>query len=411
MCDMETPYRPRELGGAVRAALDDLPVVVVTGLRQTGKSTFLQKEPGLERRRYLTLDDLETLDAARRDPEGLVAGAEAMTIDEVQRAPDLLLAIKREVDRDRRPGRFLLSGSANLALVGTVSESLAGRAVALTLHPFTLREIEGWRAEMPFLRGLFERRRPPDVPARPLSDEGLLRGGLPVVCLRQVKDAALWFRGYEQTYLERDVRQISRISDIVAFRNLLKLTAFRTGQVLKVSELGRDAKMNAETVGRHLGVFEASFVTTRLPPYLGNRASRVIKSPKLYVTDSGLAAHLWGITTADELADEPGRGALVETFVAHNLAGILEARWPGARLAYWHVQGRHEVDFVIEVGREVMAVEVKSGPRPKESDLSSLRAFMARTPQCRLGVLAHGGRTIARMGEKLWSLPIGTLLR
>jgi predicted AAA+ superfamily ATPase len=408
---MKTGYRPRELGNAVRGALDDLPVVVVTGLRQAGKSTFLQKEPGLHPRRYLTLDDLDTLEAARRDPEGLVAGAEALTIDEVQRAPDLLLAIKREVDRDRQPGRFLLSGSANLALLGTVSESLAGRAVALTLHPFTLREIEGWLEETPFLRRLFEQGDPPDVPVHPVSDDDLLRGGLPVVCLRQVKDAALWFRGYEQTYLERDVRQISRISDLVAFRNLLKLTAFRTGQVLKVSELARDAKMNAETVGRHLGVFEASFVTTRLPPYLGNRASRVIKSPKLYVTDSGLAVHLWGITTTAALAGEAGRGALVETFVAHNLAGILEARWPEARLAYWHVQGRHEVDFVIEVGREVMAVEIKSGPRPKESDLSSLRAFVDRTPHCRLGVLAHGGGAVARMGEKLWSVPIGALLR
>jgi predicted AAA+ superfamily ATPase len=408
---METRYHPRELGGAVREALGNLPVVVVTGLRQTGKSTFLQREPGLEQRRYLTLDDLETLEVARRDPEGLVAGAEALTIDEVQRAPDLLLAIKREVDRDRRPGRFLLSGSANLALLGTVSESLAGRAVALTLHPFTLREIEGWLAETPFVRRLFELGEPPDVPAHPVSDEDLLRGGLPVVCLRQVKDAALWFRGYEQTYLERDVRQISRISDIVTFRNLLKLTAFRTGQVLKVSELARDAKMNAETVGRHLGVLEASFVTTRLPPYLGNRATRVIKSPKLYVTDSGLAAHLWGIATPAALASEAGRGALVETFVAHNLAGILEARWPGARLAYWHVQGRHEVDFVIEIGREVMAIEIKSGPRPKGSDLSSLRAFMSGTPHCRMGVLAHGGRSIARMGERLWSVPIGALLR
>jgi len=140
---MVTAYRRRELGDAVRSALADLPVVVVTGLRQAGKSTFLQQEPGLERGRYLTLDDLETLEAARGDPEGLVAGAEEFTIDEVQRAPDLLLAIKREVDRDRRPGRFLLSGSANLALLGTVSESLAGRAVALTLRPFTLREIEG----------------------------------------------------------------------------------------------------------------------------------------------------------------------------------------------------------------------------------------------------------------------------
>ncbi|MCP3981053.1 MAG: ATP-binding protein [bacterium] len=388
-----------------------MPVVVVTGLRQAGKSTFLQKEPGLERRRYLTLDDLETLEAARRDPEGLVAGAEALTIDEVQRAPDLLLTIKREVDRDRQPGRFLLSGSANLALLSTVSESLAGRAVALTLHPFTLREIEGWLGETPFLRRLFERGAPPDVPTHQVSDDDLLRGGLPTVCLRQVNDHALWFRGYEQTYLERDVRQISRISDIVAFRSLLKLTAFRTGQVLKVSELARDAKMNAETVGRHLGVFEASFVTTRLPPYLGNRASRVIKSPKIYVTDSGLAAHLWGIATTAALAGDTGRGALVETFVAHNLAGILEARWPQARLAYWHVQGRHEVDFVVEVGREVMAIEVKSGARPRESDFSSLRAFMSRTPHCKLGVLAHGGRAVARMGECLWSVPIGALLR
>jgi len=406
-----TDYRPRALAHLVRDALTELPVVVVTGLRQAGKSTFLQQEPGLAERRYVSLDDFAQLAAARSDPEAFVHTDEPVTIDEVQRCPELLLTIKREVDRARRPGWFLLSGSANLALLGNVSESLAGRALYLTLHPFTRRELQGTFHTAPFLKKLFDKGVPPraSVSANIQFTE-MLRGGLPPVSLGHVRQPTLWLRGYEQTYLERDVREMSRVGDLVSFRTFLHLTALRTGQVLSLSELGRDAKLNAATTARYMSLLEASFVVTRLPPYLANRASRLIKSPKLYLSDVGLAGYLVGFDPSHSPTSDALGGALLETYVAQNLAGILSAEWPEARLAYWHVQGRHEVDFVIEIGRSTIAIEVKAAGRWQERDLAGLRAFLDKTPSCRAALLAYSGAETVQLAERLWAVPLPIIL-
>ncbi len=408
-----TAYRPRGLGRLVRNALVEMPVVVVTGLRQAGKSTFLQHEEGIAGRRYTSLDDFAQLAAARSDPEGFVRSDEPLSIDEVQKCPELLTAIKREVDRERRPGRFLLSGSANFALLRGISESLAGRALYLNLHPFTRRELHGRGrfAAAPFIRSVFEDGAPPKL-ATPqgITPTEVLAGGLPPVCLEPARRPALWFKGYEQTYLERDVRELARLGDLISFRNLLHLAALRTGQVLAISELGRDAKLNATTTARYLSLLEASFVVTRLAPYLANRASRLIKSPKLYIADSGLAAHLAGLDGTRLKPGDPMWGALLETYVAQNLAAILEADWPEACLGYWHVQGRHEVDFVVETGGNTLAIEVKAAARWAERDLAGLRAFLDKTPRCRAALLAHGGSDSVKLGDRLWAVPLATIL-
>lgn len=406
-----TDYRPRAIGRLTRDALAELPVVVLTGLRQSGKSTFLQHERGFGRRRYRTLDDPAQLAAARSDPEAFVRSDAALTIDEAQKCPELLVAVKREVDRTRAPGRFLLSGSANFALLRGITESLAGRALYLTLHPFTRRELAGRLAPAPFIRRSFESGAPPGRAAPGgVEPRAVLEGGLPPVCLGQARRPALWFRGYEQTYLERDVRELSRIGDLVPFRNLLQLAALRTAQLLSVSELGRDAKLNAATAARYLGVLEASFVVRRVAPFLANRASRLIKSPKLYLSDSGLASHLAGVDEPRLAAGDPMWGALLETYVAQNLAAILDADWPDARLGYWHVQGRHEVDFVIESGRDCLAIEIKAASRWHERDLAGLRVFLDRTPRCRVALLAYAGAEVVQLGERLWAVPLAGLL-
>lgn len=406
-----TTYRPRSLARPVREALADMPVVVVTGLRQAGKSTFLQNERGLKGRRYVTLDDFAQLEAARSDPEGFVHGDEPVTIDEAQRCPELLLAIKREVDRARQPGRFLLSGSANFGLLRGITESLAGRALYLTLHPFSRRELAAGPSRSPFVRRTFEDGSPPKSAAgERISPHDVLAGGLPPVCLAHVRRQETWFKGYEQTYLERDVRELTRLGDMIPFRNLLRLAALRSAQVLTVSELARDAKLNAATAARYLSVLEASFVVRRLPPYLSNPASRLIKSPKLYLSDSGLCAHLAGFDAVPKPTADRMWGALVETYAAQNLSAILESEWPQARLAYWHVQGRHEVDFVIEVARDTLAIEVKAAPRWDRHDLAGLRAFLENTPHCRIALLAHGGTDTVKLGDRLWAVPLEKLL-
>jgi predicted AAA+ superfamily ATPase len=406
-----TPYLPRELSHLVAAGLAALPAVVVTGLRQAGKTTFLQQDPALRGRRYLTLDDFATLQAARSAPEALVAGEEPVTIDEVQRSPELLLAVKREIDRRRAPGRFLLSGSANLALLDGVSDSLAGRALYLTLHPFSRRERLGRLGDLPILLQILDGAPPPprlDVP--PLAADEVLDGGLPPVALGDAASRGLWFLGYEQTYLERDVRDLSQVADIVSFRNLLHLAALRTGQLLNQSDLARDARLPATTAARYLGLLEASFVVSRLPPHLKSRAARLIKSPKVLMTDSGLAAHLTAVHDLSPTADERLRGALFETFVGQNLAALLGAHRPQARLEYWSVQGRHEVDFVVSEGRNTVGVEVKAATRFGERDLTGLRAFAASTPGVRAGILAYNGSETLPVGDRLWAVPLAVLL-
>lgn len=404
-----TGYLPREITPRLERALRQLPVVVLSGLRQSGKSTLLQNESGLARgHTYRTLDDFATLTAARDNPESLLE--EATILDEVQRCPELLVALKRSVDDQRRPGRFILSGSANLALLGHVSETLAGRAGYFTLHPMTRREQRGTTAQVPFLVRFFSSLDLPSGKADAVTENEVLRGGLPPACLSAADDVAEWFRGYVQTYVERDVRQLSQITDLVAFRTLAQLAALRTAQVLVISTMARDAKLIAVTAGRYLDLLEASFLIRRLPPFLKNRTSRLVKSPKLHFTDSGLAAHMAGITTLEPGHDDMLRGTLFETYVAQNLAALLEAHLPDAQMGYWHEQGRHEVDFVIEAGRKVFAIEVKAATRWNESDLSGLRVFLGRTPACVAAVLAYNGKEAVKLDDRLYAIPLGHLL-
>lgn len=403
-----TVYRKRDIAGAVLNALDDMPVVAVTGMRQTGKSTFLQTEPGLHRRRYVTFDDLAQLAAAKEAPDRFIDTEEPLTINEVQKCTEVLSAIKKHVDRKRKPGRFLLSGSANFAVLKGITESLAGRAVYFTMHPFTRREISGAATGRPFLKKLLESGKPAQAKdVLPVLDDDVLTGGMPSVCLGEVKNRDLWFKGYEQTYLERDIRQFSRMDNIILFKNLMELTALRTGRLLSPSEIGRDAKLNAVTTSRYISLMEASFLAYRLTPYLKNRSSRVIKSPKMYFSDSGLACYLAGVKT---MKTDPSRGAMFETYVAQNLSGIIDALMPDASLHFWNVQGRYEVDFVVESGRKSVALEVKMAARWSERDLVGLRAFLASTPSCVAGVLAYNGTETAPLGEKLWAVPLSTVL-
>lgn len=278
---------PRLAASALAPRLGVMPAVVVTGARQTGKSTLVEHLlPGT--RRYHSLDDLDVLEAARRDPDSLLGGQQPITLDEVQREPRLLLAVKRAIDRDRRPGRFLLTGSANLLLMRRVAESLAGRASYLTLWPMTQRELAGgarcgsWSdlLTLPAAEWLdalmAEQATATDwrVAAR--------RGGYPTPALQLTTTAerGIWFDGYVRTYLERDLQALSSITALPDFRRLMRATCLRLGQLLNQTELGRDAALPQPTVHRWLNLLEASYQLVRLPAFADNRTKRLIKTPK-----------------------------------------------------------------------------------------------------------------------------------
>jgi len=406
-----TDYFNRDLSSPVLEAVGEMPVVVITGLRQTGKTTFLQRQPGFGQRRYVTFDDFAQLEAAKSDPDGFVSDEEPLTIDEAHKCPEIFTAIKKSVDKKREPGKFLLSGSANLGLLKGISESLAGRSIYFVMHPFNRREMTRKIAKQSFLENFFETQEIIKTKdPRPIQAEDILNGGMPIICLGEVKNRFLWFKGYEQTYLERDVRELSRIDNIIAFRNLLHLTALRTGKLLSPSELARDAKLPVATVSRYLSLFETSFIITRLNPYLKNRASRLIKSPKLYLSDSGLACYLTGLNRIEFTSSQPLTGSMFETYIAQNLLSLIQGRWPSACLYFWSVQGRNEVDFIIEVNNHCIALEIKSGTRWQERDLSGLKAFLTATPHCKAAILGYNGTEIVKLGDKIWALPLSLIL-
>ena len=395
---------PRLVDDALAARLRVMPAVVVTGARQTGKSTLVEQlVPG--DRRYRSLDDFDVRDVARRDPEALLGGDDPLTLDEVQRLPGLLTAVKRAIDRDRRPGCFLLTGSANLLLMRQASESLAGRASYLTLWPMTRRE----------QLGLASAGRWDDLLAAPENewrdllaagddlDEDwqalALRGGFPTPALELTTpaDRAIWFDGYVRTYLERDLQDLASISALPDFRRLMQAACLRVGQLLNQTELGRAVGLPQPTVHRWLNLLETSYLLVRLPAYAANRTKRLVKSPRVYWADTGVALHLGATAPV---------GAHLENLVLHDLLAWRDARADRAELAYWRTTIGEEVDFVIEAGGKLLPIEVKATAKPRLADCAHLRTFRQEYGRkARAGLVLHTGRTVEWLTPDVLAVP------
>jgi len=395
---------PRLVDEALDARLRVMPAVVLTGARQTGKSTLVGKlVPG--ERRYRSLDDYDVRDAARRTPEALLGGDEPLTLDEVQREPGLLPAVKRAIDRDRRPGRFLLTGSANLLLMRQVSESLAGRASYLALWPMTRREQLGlgragrWEEILATSdtewRDLLACGDEPEEDWRALAS----RGGFPTPSLELTTpaDRAIWFDGYVRTYLERDLQDLASISALPDFRRLMQAAGLRVGQLLNQTELGRDVGLPQPTVHRWLNLLESSYLLLRLPAYAVNRTKRLIKSPRLFWGDTGVSLHLGAASPT---------GAHLENLVLHDLSAWRDARVERVELSFWRTTIGEEVDFVIEAGGRLLPVEVKATANPRLGDCAHLRTFREEYGRkARAGLLLHTGRTVEWLAPDVLAVP------
>lgn len=396
---------PRLVETALAERLRVMPAVVVTGARQTGKST-LAAERTAGARRYSTLDDLDVLDAARRDPEALVGGSGAVTLDEIQREPGLLAAVKRAIDRNRKPGRFLLTGSANLLLMHQVSESLAGRASYLTLWPMTRREQLG-QGRAGRWDELLAARDEDWLEVLSAGDEEpedwralVRRGGFPTPALQleSSRERAIWFDGYVRTYLERDLQNLAAIAALPDFRRLMRAACLRLGQLANQTEIGRDVALPQATVHRWLNLLETSYLLVRLPAYAVNRTKRLIKAPKLYWGDTGVALHLTEL-------EEPS-GAHLENLVLNDLLAWRDARLERAELAYWRTASGEEVDLVIEVGGRLIPIEIKASARPRLSDAAHLRSFRQEYgKKARAGLLLHTGDSMEWLAPDVLAVP------
>ena len=399
---------PRTAETLVERALATMPVVVLMGARQTGKSTLARMLPRADRRSYVTLDDFDVLEQARTAPSDLVRRAPLLTLDEVQREPDVLLAVKGAVDEDRprRPGRFLLTGSTNLLLMTRVSETLAGRATYVPLWPFTRREQLGlgmagiWSD----LLATKPERWPDLVGAQtaPHEDWPALarRGGYPTPAV-ELEDRAgreFWYDGYVRTYLERDLQMLASVDNLVDFRRLMRAACLRLGGLLNQTDLARDIGLPRQTASRYLGLLETSYQLVRLKPYSVNRTKRLAKTPKLYWSDTGLAAYLAGVS---ELS-----GSYLENLVLGDLNAWRDASEPRAEILFWRTHSGEEVDLLIEVGGRPLPIEVKAAGRVTPRDARHLQTFRGQYGDAVLaGLVLYSGQEVFWLAEGILAAP------
>ncbi len=409
-------YYTRNLESVVRESLRRSPVVLLNGARQVGKSTLARAllDTGVVDR-YFTLDQLATLGAVQSDPEGFVSAAGGpMVIDEVQLEPRLFRAIKAEVDRDREPGRFLLTGSADLSVLPGASEALVGRMEVLTLWPLTQGEIAGeregfidkafagagtWGPSVGFDRGSLAK--------------AICTGGFPEPLLRAPPDREPWHHSYVDLVVRRDIAERTDITSLAAMPRLLSLLAARTMTLVSLAEVARALEMPATTVRRYVSLLEAAMLVRMVPAFAGDLARRVVKSPKVAVIDTGLAAALAGLDES-RLQSEPVQfGRLAETFAINELQR--QAGWSEARVRLMHARtaGGREVDVVMEAadGR-IVGIEIKAGKTVGAGDLAGLKTLRdAVGNRFVQGIVLHTGDTSVPFARDLWAVPIDALWR
>ncbi|PLY14511.1 MAG: AAA family ATPase [Sedimenticola sp.] len=409
---MKTPsLYPRWIEPRIDEALQDTPVVLLAGPRQAGKTTLVRKiaERGLH---YLTLDDELTLLSAREDPVGMIRNLDRAVIDEIQRAPELLLAIKKSVDEDRRPGRFLLTGSANLMALPTVADSLAGRMETLMLLPLSQSEIENRPAnwiDRVFV-GEILISNPPVLGSNLV--ERVLRGGYPEAVARPTeKRRTAWARQYINAIIQRDVRDVAEIDKLDQLPRFLRALAQTAGQMCNYSELGGQVGLDGKTVSRYISVFEQMYLLKRIDVWARNRLKRVVKTPKLQFIDSGLLGMLTNIGRKDVELDKTGYGHILESFVFSELLKHTATSDGDYRLLYYRDADKYEVDVVIEnsVG-QLVGFEAKASATVKERDLRGLKKLASLAgDQFTAGVLLYDGDETMPLGSNLWAAPLSTL--
>jgi predicted AAA+ superfamily ATPase len=403
---------PRYATARIDAALADTRVVYIGGPRQSGKTTLARALSGTTRP-FFTLDDEATRQAARGDPTGFLHGLDRAAIDEVQRAPELLLAIKRSVDLDPRPGRFLLTGSADLMTLPAVADSLAGRMEVVPLFPLAQAELEGTRPG--FLEAAFAAQFRAGGTAVTRGDSlttRILGGGYPEALNRPAPERRRrWHREYVQAILLRDVADIAPLHRLSDLPRLVERLALANGQLVNFAALGADLAMDRKTAQRYVDVLASMYLVELLPPWHTNALSRLTKSPKLHFTDAGLAATLAGLTLERSHRERTALGAVFETFVFAELRKLASFR--ESPVVFHHFRGREteEVDLVLEDAEgRLVGVEVKASATATAADFRGLRILaQAAGPRFAAGILLHDGEQVLPFGERLWAMPFERL--
>jgi uncharacterized protein len=365
---LELVMIPRTLEKTIRSAMKTFPAILVTGPRQSGKTTLLKERFG-NTHRFVSLEDPDLRRLIEDDPRGfLMQNPPPIILDAIQYVPQLLHFIKSAIDNDRQPGQWLFSGSQSFTLMQGVSQTLSGRVAVLSLLPLSIGESQEFGSEPTDLENILNNlfscsQNKAQLHANRPSvslENWILRGGYPEIRLNPDVDRKLWMGGYVQTYLERDVRQIVNVGDLNTFHRFLRLMAARTGQILNLSDLARDVGMSVPTIKKWIGVMEASYQLFLLPPHFNNLGKRVIKSPKVYFLDTGIACYLMGLHAEEPLRRGPMFGPLFETMVVSEWVKAFYHRGERPEIYYWRSRNGLEVDLIVDRNGRLYPMEIKA---------------------------------------------------
>lgn len=416
----------RHITSFVKQSLKDFSAVLIIGARQVGKSTVVKQlyDEGIFKS-YITLDDISQLEAVTNDPHGFIKNASyPLAIDEIQRVPDLLKAIKKSIDEDKRPGRFLLTGSANIFSYPGVSESLAGRVDIIHLEGLSLGEILNQNNPSSFILDIFSGATIPELKDKWTKEleykpkinnqslnEYIFYGGFPEVVLKkQERFRERWFSSYQSAYIERDVRNINKFLDVVSFAKLFRLIGLQSGNLLNQKNLSIEIGLDQRTISRYLEILETTFQVNQLTPWFSNTRKRLIKTSKIYMNDSGYASYLNGITSPNLLLNSPYYGTIFETWLWAELRKILTLT-TGIEQAFYRTHLGKEVDFLLYKGDVFCGIECKATETIQSRHFMGLKDLSeALAPQIMHGIILYNGDEIISFSDKFLALPIKCII-
>lgn len=401
----------RHITTDVKHYLQHFPAILITGARQVGKST-LALQLGIDA--YVTLDDITSYQSAKADPKGFILSLpRPVIIDEVQRVPDIFIAIKEQIDQDRTPGNFVLTGSSNLQGFKTLSDSLAGRIGIIDLYTFNLSEI--YQRPFNLIDHLFSDKVFQQPIETPNITEHVLKGGFPEVQgIADEQTRMLWFTSYIRTYIERDLHDVSTIRNLDSFMRLYMAMALRSSQQLNKSSLGKDCQIDAKTLDNYLTLLRNTYQVVLLKPYFNNALKRLVKMPKLYMLDTGILCHLLKIRKAELLISSAYKGAIFETYVLSEFIKANTYAHHPIELSYYRTNNGKEIDFILDNGEQLVAVKIKTAHTVTSADFKHIRYFIEQQPQRVLrGIVFYAGDKMLPFGEhegvKLWAVPFGSI--